>query len=125
MKYRNRKVKVDGILFDSKKEAQRYQELKLLESVGEICLLKCQDKFVLLPEQREECNEVYKKGKHKGELKKGKLIERECVYIADFTYFDVASGEIVVEDVKGVKTREYVLKRKLMLFIHGIRIREI
>ena len=53
----------------------------------------------------------------------GKVVERACSYIADFVYME--RGEKVVEDVKGVKTKDYIIKRKLMLFIHGIKVREI
>ena len=105
-KYRNTKVSVDGILFDSAKEARRYTELKLLQRGGYISDLKLQVPFVLIPSQRKD----------------GKLIERKCSYIADFVYTE--NGEQVVEDVKGVRTEVYRLKRKLMYLVHGIKIRE-
>lgn len=122
-KYNNKKVIVDGIEFDSKKEAKRYQELKTLERAGHITDLKRQVKYVLIPAQYEPSDEVYVKGKDKGKPKKGRLIERECAYYADFVY--CCNGETIVEDTKGVRTAEYIIKRKLMLFIYSIRIREL
>lgn len=118
MKYHNRKVTINGVTFDSKKEANRYQELKLMEKAGEISGLQLQVKYVLIPVQREPDTI----GKHGG-IKKGKLIERECTYIADFVY--QKDGETVVEDAKGMRTEVYNIKRKLMLWVHGIRIREV
>ena len=122
-KYGSKKIVVDGITFDSKKEAHRYQELLLLEKAGEIKYLKRQVKYILIPEQREFTNEIYTKGRKKGCFKKGRLIERECAYIADFEY--VENGKFVVEDTKGFKTKDYIIKRKLMLHVHGIRIKEV
>lgn len=110
-KYRNKKATVDGIRFDSIKEARRYSELKMMEKAGEISGLELQKKFVLLPSQYSEIG-----GKRK-------CIERECAYIADFVYYQ--DGKMVVEDAKGFKTPEYIIKRKLMLFIHGIRVQEV
>ena len=55
----------------------------------------------------------------------GKVVERECSYIADFKYQDARTGQLVVEDTKGVKTKDYIIKRKLMLWVHGIKINEI
>ena len=121
-KYHNKKIKVDGIIFDSKKEAVRYKELKALEKVGIIKDLKRQVKYVLIPAQYEPSGEIYTKGKEKGKPKKGKLIERECAYYADFVYTE--NGKTVVEDTKGVKTPEYIIKRKLMLYVHNIKIKE-
>lgn len=123
-KYRSKKVKVDGISFHSKKEAKRYKELKQLEKAGEISDLQLQVKYVLIPAQREWTNEIYTKGRKKGCFKPGKIIERECVYIADFVYIVPGQG-IIVEDTKGFRTKEYIIKRKLMLHVHGIRIREV
>lgn len=116
-KYRNKKVVVDGIQFDSKREANRYSELLLLEKSGAITDLKRQVKFTLLPSQYIE---VYENGKIKN-----KCIERPCTYVADFTYIDNETKALVVEDTKGFKTKDYVIKRKLMLYIHKIRITEI
>ena len=121
-KYNSKKTIIDGISFDSAKEAKRYQELKLLEKSGEISDLRLQVKYVLIPSQYEDTGEVYVKGVHKGEKKK-KLIERPVSYVADFVYEE--NEKTVVEDVKGVRTKEYIIKRKLMLLVHGIRIREI
>lgn len=117
-KYKNRKIIVDGITFDSKKEAVRYKELKMLERAGIIHDLQRQVKYVLIPAQYEHTSGIYSKGKNKG-----KLIERECSYYADFVY-KLKSGETVVEDAKGVKTPEYIIKRKLMLYVHNIKIKE-
>lgn len=122
-KYRNKKCVLDGIEFDSKKEMRRYSELKLLERAGEISDLKIQVPFLLLPDQYEPSNEVYTRGENKGKLKKGKLIEKSCQYIADFTYVD-RGGNYIVEDVKGKRTKEYIIKKKLMLYFHGVRIKE-
>ena len=122
-KYKNKKVVVDGMSFDSKKEAKRYQELKMLERAGAIHDLQRQIKYVLIPAQYELTSEVYVKGKEKGKPKIGKLIERECAYYADFVY--ICDGETVVEDTKGMKTPEYIIKRKLMLYLHGIKVKEI
>ncbi len=97
--------KTDG--YSSKKEAKRAQELKLLEKAGEISHLKEQPRYELIPPAR----------KSDGSL------ERGVVYIADFAY--EKDGALVVEDVKGIKTPEYIIKRKLMLFRHGIEVREV
>ena len=76
---------------------------------------------MLIPSQYETYERYGKKGQ---KLKDGqKLIEKECVYIADFTY--VENGEKIVEDTKGFKTKDYIIKRKLMLYTHGIKIREV
>ena len=111
-KYNNRKIIVDGITFDSKKEAKRYKELKMLERAGIIHDLKRQVKYVLIPAQYERTSSVYVKGNNKGKPKKGKLLERECAYYADFVY-STKSGELVVEDTKGMRTPDYIIKRKL------------
>lgn len=123
-KYNNHKVTVDGITFDSKKEAKRYQELRLLEKAGAIRNLERQKKFILIPAQYEDTGEIYSKGVHKGEPKK-RLVERECAYIADFAYWDTKAKDYVVEDTKGFRTPDYIIKRKLMLYVHGIKIEEI
>lgn len=107
------------ITFDSKKEMQRFVELRYMEQAGLISDLKRQVKFVLIPAQREP-DTVGKRGG----VKKGKTIEKEVSYIADFTYTD-KEGRFIVEDVKGVKTPEYVIKRKMMLYFHKIRIQEV
>ena len=117
-KYNNRKVRRDGLTFDSKKEHKRYNELLLLEQSGEIKNLRRQVKFVLIPTQREPSQIGTRGG-----VKKGKLLERECAYIADFVYTE--NGKIVVEDTKGLRTKDYIIKRKLMLYVHNIRVREV
>lgn len=117
-KYHSKKVKLDGMIFDSKKEARRWLELKALEQAGEISCLDRQVKYVLIPSQREPDFLGSRGGK-----KKGKLLEREACYIADFSYKDKYGNE-VVEDTKGLKTSDYILKRKLMLYVFGIRIKE-
>lgn len=108
-KYGNRKVVLDGKKFDSKKEAHRYLELRTLEQAGHIYGLECQKRFELIPHQLGA---------------DGKVIERSCEYIADFVY-TTREGETVVEDTKGVRTPDYIIKRKLMLYVHKIRVREI
>jgi hypothetical protein len=118
-KYRAKKIIVDGLSFDSKKEARRYKELKALQMAGAISCLQRQFKFVLIPSQREPDSIGARGG-----LKKGKLIEREVVYIADFTYIDLETDKLIVEDVKGFRTPEYIIKRKLMLYLKNIRIKE-
>lgn len=117
-KYLSRKAKVDGITFDSIKEAHRYVYLKKRQELGLISDLKLQVKFELIPIQREPST-LTKRGKEK----KGKTIELPVTYIADFVYME--NGNMVVEDTKGFKTKDYIIKRKLMLYVHGIRIKEI
>ena len=107
-KYGNKKVEVSGILFDSKKEARRWIELDAMQTVGQIKDLQRQVKFELIPNQKID----------------GKVVERAVAYVADFTYYD-KGGSYVVEDTKGYKTPEYRLKKKLMLWVHGIRISEV
>ena len=119
-KYRAQKVVLDGEKFDSKKEAKRYAELLLLQSAGEIKLLQRQVPFELIPTQREP-DTVGKRG---GKIK-GKVLERAVSYVADFVYQDTHTGEMVVEDTKGMRTDTYIVKRKLMLWVYGIRIREV
>lgn len=119
-KYHNRKITVDGITFDSRREYNRYRELKLLERAGIIQGLELQKKYVLIPAQYETFERYGVKGQR---LKDGrKCIEKECAYIADFVYTE--NGETVVEDTKGMRTKEYIIKRKLMLHIHNIKIKE-
>ena len=107
-KYNN--TKYQG--YSSKKEYYRSNELKLLEKAGEISGLEEQVLFELIPSQYEIING------------KKKCIERAINYIADFKYID-KNGNLVVEDTKGFKTQAYIIKRKLMLYIHGIKIKEI
>lgn len=117
-KYHNRKVTVDGITFDSTKECRRYLDLKLLERCGKISNLELQKRFELIPAQYEPS----RVGVRGGTIK-GKLLERAVAYIADFVYIE--NGKLVVEDTKGMRTAEYKIKRKLMLYKYGIRIREL
>lgn len=109
-KYGAKKTTFQGRTFDSKKEADRFAELRYMQMGKLISGLECQYKFILVPEQRDE---------------NGKVIERAVTYIADFVYTDLKTGELVVEDTKGVKTKDYIIKRKLMLYVHRIRIREV
>ena len=119
-KYGSRKTVVDGIAFDSKKEASRYRELLLLERAGKIGNLRRQVKYVLIPAQYENPDSPTRSGR-------GKCLERECSYVADFVYDVPMEPEPVeiVEDTKGFRTEAYKIKRKMMLFMHGIRIREV
>lgn len=98
--------KSDG--YDSRKEHRRANELRLMQRAGLITNLREQVSYELIPTQRGA---------------DGKVLERACDYIADFVYTD-KDGKTVVEDTKGVKTKEYIIKRKLMLHVHGIRIVE-
>ena len=122
-KYKNTKTTTfDGIVHDSAKEARRWGELLLLERAGKITGLKRQVEFELIPPQYETYERYSKTGKR---LKDGRrLVERAVVYRADFVYYDADKGETVVEDTKGVKTKEYIIKRKMMLYRYGIRIKE-
>ena len=109
-KYHAKKTTVDGIVFDSKREAKRYLTLKEKQEKGEITDLEMQKEYLLIPSQKDK--------------KTGKTIERPVKYRADFVY-KTADGKEVVEDVKGKRLAEYIIKRKLMLWIHGIKIEEI
>lgn len=117
-KYHSQKVTRDGMTFDSVKEYKRYQELLLLERAGAIQDLKRQVEYILIPAQREQ-DTVGKRGG----IIKGKTIEQKCSYVADFVYTE--NGQSVVEDTKGFKTKDYIIKRKLMLYVHGVNIKEI
>ena len=119
-KYHNHKVELLGEVFDSKREAARYMELKELEMAGKISGLQRQKKFELIPAQYEEGTTG-----PRGGYKKGKLLEREVVYYADFVYFNEEEKDFVIEDAKGVRTPEYVIKRKLLLWLRGYQIREV
>lgn len=116
-KYHSKKITVDGETFDSKKEAERWRELSMLEKAGEIHSLARQVKFELIPAIREDPVTG-----PRGGVKPGKLLERPVYYVADFTY--CLDGQYIVEDAKGVRTEAYKLKRKLMLYVHNIRILE-
>ena len=102
-KYKNKKVVIDNIEFDSQREALRYLDLKVLQKANLISDLQLQVKFELIPKQDGE---------------------KACHYVADFVYKD-ENGQTVVEDTKGMRTKDYIIKRKLMLFRHGIKIKEI
>ena len=102
-KYHNRRVTVDGISFQSVKEASRWQELRMLERAGEITGLVRQQKIELIPKTK---------------------LYRACYYVCDFIYFDKRENKTIYEDVKGVHTKEYLLKRKLLYWRHGIEILE-
>ena len=126
-KFKNKKVTVDGIEFDSQKEANRYYELRLLERAGVITDLELQKEYELIPTQYEYFERYGKNGKR---LKDGKrCIEQSCIYKADFAYKE--NGKTVVEDTKGYRDpssagyAKFVIKRKLMLYIHGIKIKEV
>jgi hypothetical protein len=121
-KYHNKKVSLGGEVFDSKKELRRYNELLLIQRAGEISDLKRQVEYELLPNQYEIKEQYSKSGKRLKD--KRVLLERRVCYVADFVY-KTKDGETVVEDTKGIKTDKYILKRKMMLFFHGIRIKEI
>lgn len=108
-KYHSKPVMCDGIRFASKKEATRYRQLKGDEALGLIYNLQMQVPFELIPAQRGD---------------DGKVKERAVKYVADFLYFDRNGGRHV-EDTKGFRTKEYVIKRKLMLYVYGIGIEEI
>ena len=101
-KYGNQKTEVDGVMFDSKAEAKRYKELKHLLDEGEIQSLILQPKYPIV---------VYG--------------EKICTYIGDFRYRFFGSDVEIVEDVKGVRTPSYRLKKKLMRAVHGIDIVEV
>ena len=111
-KYRNCKTEVEEEVFDSRKEAEDYIELKFQERRGVITDLRRQVPFLLIEAQYDA---------------DGKLLERKCEYVADFVWVDCKTGETVVADTKtkGTITPEYVIKRKLMLKKYGIRVRQI
>lgn len=109
-KYQASKTVVDGIVFDSKREAVRWTKLLKMQEAGLIENLRRQVEYTLLPAQKDDL---------------GHCIERSVKYIADFEYWDKKADQKVVEDTKGFRTADYVIKRKLMLWIHGIQIREV
>lgn len=110
-KYRSNKCTWNGQRFDSELERDRYAQLILMQKAGKIRELHRQVRFQLIPAQKDS---------------EGKAIERPVFYVADFTYREPYDGApLIVEDTKGVKTKDYIIKRKLMLYTHGIRIREI
>lgn len=105
-KFHNVSTEVDGIKFASKKEAKRWEELVLLQKSGVITNLERQVKFNLIPSQ----------------VRSDGTKERPVDYVADFTYW--SNGVWIIEDSKGVRTPDYVIKRKLLLFSRGITIKE-
>ena len=111
-KYRNKKTEIRGRKFDSRREAARYVELLAMQRAGEIYELDCQSAFELIPAQ----------------VACGGRKERGVTYIADFSYYRASDGRRVVEDVKSPVTSKlpaYIIKRKLMLRVHGIEVVEI
>lgn len=102
-KYGNQKTTINGITFDSRKEASRWQELRLLEQAGEIVGLNRQVKIELIPATK---------------------LYRAVTYVADFVYFDKRQKKTIYEDVKGMKTDIYKLKKKILYWRHGIEILE-
>jgi len=124
-KYNATKTVVDGIEFASKKEARRFQQLAALEKAGVISDLQMQVSYELIPAIKEPDTIGARGG-----VKKGKTIERPCIYIADFVYKD-KDGKLVVEDVKGCRKsdmgayRIFTIKRKLMLWRFNISVKEI
>lgn len=109
-KYMAKKIKTDYGTFDSMKEYKHFKVLMLKQEKGEIYDLQRQVKFELIPSQKIN----------------GKVVERAVTYNADFTYFD-SDGKFHVEDTKSpiTKTRDYIIKRKLMLWVHEIQIEEV
>jgi hypothetical protein len=101
-KYGNRKAEEDGYTFDSEMELRRYRELKTLRDNGVICHLDVHPVYPLIVN--------------------GHKITR---YTADFTYYDRERNEFVTEDVKGARTRDYILRKKLMKALHGIDVKEV
>ena len=116
-KYHAKKIQADEQTFDSRKEYARWCALRLMERAGAITGLRRQVKYVLIPAQYGPSITG-----PRGGLKHGPLLERECAYIADFVY--LKDGQTIVEDSKGVRTKDFIIKRKLMLERYGIRILE-
>lgn len=106
-KYKNKKVVVDNILFDSKKEANYYTKLKILKDAGKISGLRLQEKFVLQPS-----------------FKLHDKTYRAITYVADFVYKD-SQGQVHVVDTKGYRTEVYKIKKKLFMKKYGIEIEEV
>ena len=124
-KYNNKKCSYGGLTFDSKHERDRYCELLLLQQAGKISDLRCQVEFLLIPEHREPDTLGPRGGR-----RRGRVVEKACYYIADFVYLD-ERGNTVVEDAKGYRDTasagyaKFVIKRKLMLWLHNIRVQEV
>jgi hypothetical protein len=98
-KYRNKKTTVDGIKFDSKREAQFYSSLKQLERAGQVSQIELQKRYPLSVNGHAVCS-----------------------YLADFAFHDAIQGRYRVVDIKGVLTKDFSIKRKLMRAIHGIEV---
>ena len=107
-KYHNKKIIIDGHKFDSKKEANYYNQLKLLQRAGLIRDLELQKTFILQPS-----------------FKLNNKTRRNITYKADFTYFSNEDDKIHVIDVKGFKTDVYNIKKKMFEYKYGIEIEEI
>lgn len=105
-KYNAKKTSVDGLVFDSRREANRYVKLREMENNGEISDLQRQVRVELVPPFDRD-------GQH----------FRGIYYVVDFTYTDT-DGNTIWEDVKGVKTSVYLIKRKLVAYRYGVSIRE-
>ena len=121
-KYHN--VKTRG--YDSAHEAERARVLHLLEKAGKIRDLREQVRYELVPAQKELGTKIVsRKGRPDKVKTVERVVERAVVYVADFVYYDPVTEETVVEDAKGVRTKEYIIKRKLMRWIHGIAIKEV
>jgi hypothetical protein len=120
-KYRNKKVELDGILFDSKKEADVYQDLKDQKTKGYISDFQRQVRYELVPAAYEEKEVRDKKDRL---VRKKVCVEKAVDYVADFVV-TFPDGEVSVIDPKGKKTKDYIIKRKLMRHVHGIAIKEI
>lgn len=109
-KYKAKRHTFDGKTFASGRELRRYKELLLLQQAGEISNLELQPRYEVIPRM----------------VKDNGGIERAAIYTADFRY--VENGKLIVEDVKSkatAKLTDYVLRRKLMLYVHGIEVREV
>lgn len=119
-KYGNKKVKHNGRTLDSRRERKRYYELEVLEKAGEISDLRLQVPFEIIPAIYETV-EIQLKTKVKYVQK---CVQRAAHYVADFVYMD-KDGNQIVEDVKGFRTPEYLLKKKMMRAFLGITIKEI
>lgn len=119
-KYKNKKTEVDGIVFDSRKEALYYKKFSQMQKDGEISNLRLQVPFELLPAIWED-RPVPLKSKVKSVRV---LVQRNVVYIADFVY-DTPEEKDYVVDVKGKKTHEYILKKKMMRALKGITVHEV
>lgn len=120
-KYNSRKIVTEDGTFDSVRELDRWEELKLMCVGGKIRRLQRQVEFELIPAQYAESWTGKRGAEHQG-----KLLERKCCYVADFAYEERHGDDWtwVIEDCKGMRTPDYIIKRKLMLFLKGIRIRE-